>query len=347
MSGTMRKSNIELARIIAMVLIIAHHCVFHSNALSYVEGFNRDVAYFWLWGGKAGVNIFVLISSYFLWEKQHTFRQFVRVWCTSLFYYVAILLVSVFLLHVPVSRQEVVRNFLPILGYENWYVSTFCIWLLLVPLLNKIISYLSDTMIHSITASLFLLECLLPMFQETHYYTDLLFFIFLYFIMAEYHRGFLQFLNNKRICWAALLGSVAIIFMTEKITGSTAFAMNPSSIFCLAIGLSVFMLCLNSSAWYSKAVNMVGKATFGIFLLHTGNPIRRGYLWPQVFQCNRFFYSRWYWLWMLLCITALFVVGFVVDTLRAAYLEAPLQRTTFYQRFVSWGERLSSQLLGQ
>lgn len=347
MPKTRRQSNIELARIIAMVLITAHHCVFHSNALSFVEGFNRDVAYLWLWGGKAGVNIFVLISAWFLLEKENTFRQFVRVWCTSLFYYVFILLLSLFLFCIPMSVGTIVRNFLPVLGYENWYVSTFCIWLLLVPVLNKLVGFMDRILIHTITGVLFLLECLLPMFHETYYYTDLLFFILLYFLMVEYRGGFLAFIGSKVFCWLALVGSVAVIFLTEKYTGSTDFAMKPHSIFCLLIGLSVFSLCLNSRTWYSKPVNLLGKSTFGIFLLHTGNPIRRGYLWPQIFQCDRFFYSRWYWLWMLLCIAVLFLAGFVIDTLREKYLERPLQKTAFYQRFVAWGENLTSRLLGQ
>ncbi len=63
-----RQSNIELLRIIAMLIIIAHHFAVHSG----FEFSNDAVTVNRLWiqfiqiGGKTGVNVFVLISGYFL-----------------------------------------------------------------------------------------------------------------------------------------------------------------------------------------------------------------------------------------------------------------------------------------
>ena len=63
-----RESNIELLRILAMIMIIAHHFACHSNfdfPLTEVT-FNRVWIQFMHLGGKIGVDVFVLISGYFL-----------------------------------------------------------------------------------------------------------------------------------------------------------------------------------------------------------------------------------------------------------------------------------------
>ena len=69
-----RQSNFELLRIVAMVMIVFHHFAVHG-------GFNFDsttlsIPRFWfnfiIMGGKTGVNIFVLISGYFLIQSKST-----------------------------------------------------------------------------------------------------------------------------------------------------------------------------------------------------------------------------------------------------------------------------------
>ncbi|KAA9302211.1 acyltransferase family protein [Aerococcus sanguinicola] len=67
-----RQTNIELLRIISIIMIIFHHFAVHG-------GFNWEataitIPHFWynfiVIGGKVGVNIFILISGYFLITKQ-------------------------------------------------------------------------------------------------------------------------------------------------------------------------------------------------------------------------------------------------------------------------------------
>ena len=63
-----RQSNIELLRIIAMLMIIAHHFSVHGGFQYSTD--DLTINYLWInfiaIGGKIGVNIFVLISGYFL-----------------------------------------------------------------------------------------------------------------------------------------------------------------------------------------------------------------------------------------------------------------------------------------
>lgn len=61
-----RNSRIELLRIFCILGITAHHLVYHSSIMEQPLGVSRLFAQFFVLFGKSGVNIFILISGYFL-----------------------------------------------------------------------------------------------------------------------------------------------------------------------------------------------------------------------------------------------------------------------------------------
>ncbi len=84
-----RQSNIELLRIIAMFLIIAHHYAIHSgfNFSTTAITINRLWVQFLQIGGKIGVNVFILIFGYFLiYSKTIKTTKILKLWGTVLFY---------------------------------------------------------------------------------------------------------------------------------------------------------------------------------------------------------------------------------------------------------------------
>lgn len=70
MMGKCRESNIELSRILSMLAIVAHHFVWNSGVTELYDfsHISRDMEFMQLFGawGKTGINIFVLISGFFL-----------------------------------------------------------------------------------------------------------------------------------------------------------------------------------------------------------------------------------------------------------------------------------------
>ena len=78
-----RSSNIELFRIIIMLIIVAHHYVINSGLLTIVETQQnlkfRDIfLLIFGWGGKTGINCFVLITGYFMCTSNITVRKFCK-----------------------------------------------------------------------------------------------------------------------------------------------------------------------------------------------------------------------------------------------------------------------------
>ncbi len=68
-----RQSNFELLRIIAMLMIVAHHLVVHGvTQVSYSSGtfVNKIFASFLQPFGQIGVALFFMISGFFLCQKE-------------------------------------------------------------------------------------------------------------------------------------------------------------------------------------------------------------------------------------------------------------------------------------
>lgn len=80
-----RNSNIELYRILSMLLIVAHHYVVNSGLTSangpiFANIWSLPSQFLLLFGtfGKIGINCFVLITGYFMCKSQITAKKFVK-----------------------------------------------------------------------------------------------------------------------------------------------------------------------------------------------------------------------------------------------------------------------------
>ena len=73
----MRESNIELLRIVSMVLIIMHHFSVHGTFPFTPElTFNKVFLQVFGLGGKAGVVAFVMITGYFMVSSSFKLHKF-------------------------------------------------------------------------------------------------------------------------------------------------------------------------------------------------------------------------------------------------------------------------------
>lgn len=143
-----RQSNFELLRIIAMLIIIAHHYVVLSGITELYNfkslPLNMIFLQFFGCGGKMAINIFVLISSYFICQKKVIWEKVLKLVLEILFY--NILITSIFLLSgyqkfelIPLLRQMLD----PVLSIGIEFVGSFIVFYLFVPFLNVLVSKLN------------------------------------------------------------------------------------------------------------------------------------------------------------------------------------------------------------
>ena len=85
-----RNSNLELYRIIVMLLIVAHHYVVNSGLMSVMkeEPLHIQSIFLYLFGmwGKTGINCFVMITGYFMCKSHISLRKFMKLLFEIYFY---------------------------------------------------------------------------------------------------------------------------------------------------------------------------------------------------------------------------------------------------------------------
>ena len=97
-----RDSNLELFRIVTMLIIVAHHYVVNSGYLELIKEFgatssNSLFLLLFGWGGKTGINCFVLITGYFMVKSQITLNKFLKLFLEIEFY--SIIIATIFFIY--------------------------------------------------------------------------------------------------------------------------------------------------------------------------------------------------------------------------------------------------------
>ncbi|WP_080703498.1 acyltransferase [Streptococcus equinus] len=331
-----RKSNIELLRILAMFLIIAHHFSVHGDFKEYMLTipFNNKL---WLQflqlGGKIGVDVFVIISGYFLISsKKLKLVKVLNFWSQLIFYSVLLYAVFVFSSNESLSILGIIKNSLPVLSSRWWFASTYFVLYLLSPYLNKLLNSFNKREYQKFIILLSVLWCILPtLTNQTVQSNPLLWFMYLY-ALAGYIRLYGLFDNMKAkscILLAILvslltLSSAAILdilgmkisFLSEHATHFFGMQKLPILIISVLLFLGFSKIDMGSN----KLINIIASATFGVYLIHDNNYVRP-FLWEKLFKNALFSNSHYLIPYSLLVIIVVYVVCIVIELMRIYFVE--------------------------
>lgn len=135
-----RNSNLELYRIIVMLLIVSHHYVVNSGLLGVMEEapLSLNSIFFYLFGawGKTGINCFLMITGYFMCKSQITWRKFLKLLLEVEFYNLMIYAIFVLSGYEMFSLQECVKSIVPMRNITDGFTSCFLVFYLCIPFLN-------------------------------------------------------------------------------------------------------------------------------------------------------------------------------------------------------------------
>ena len=138
-----RNSNLELYRIIVMLLIVAHHYVVNSGLLEAMEQYplSERSLFFYTIGmwGKTGINCFVLITGYFMCKSEITIQKFLKLLFEVLFYKIVIYTIFIVSGYEHVTFKNLVFTILPIISISSDFVSCFLLFYLFIPFLNILV----------------------------------------------------------------------------------------------------------------------------------------------------------------------------------------------------------------
>ena len=138
-----RNSNLELFRIIVMLLIVAHHYVVNSGLLAVMAENPTTVKsmflYLFGWAGKTGINCFVLITGYFMCKSSISLRKFLKLFGAFYFYNVLFFCIFAVTGYIELSPKCILKSFMPITSVKDGFVNCYLIFFCFIPFLNILI----------------------------------------------------------------------------------------------------------------------------------------------------------------------------------------------------------------
>lgn len=321
-TSMLRQSNFELLRIFAMFLIVAHHYSVHG-AWDYPPGFevHKFYAQSLSIGGKLGVNLFVLISGYFLCKSSFKWHGFITVLTKTWFYSIFIVIIFYICDLAVISPRLFTKSLLPF-GY--WFVTTFLCMLALSPLINKAISK-SSQKIHLRLILVFSVIAIIPILNKS--VGNLSLFIYLYCIGA-----YLRIYYEKKLVpskWLmavisisliAIIVSIAVLgFLSginEAFAHHTLYFVGMKTPFILCLSVATFIYFKQLRIGYVKVINVISSTMFGVYLIHDNNLVRP-FLWQEVFNNRSYLNSDLLYFHSLFSIVFVFIGCIAVDLLRS------------------------------
>ncbi len=333
----LRQSNMELLRIIAMLFIVAHHFSVHSgfDFPTDMITVNRLWVQFIEIGGKIGVNIFVLISGYFLISCQSIkTNKVIKLWLQLITYSILIFVLFTALGANPFSIKQLIKRCLPVTYSQWWFASTYFMLYLISPYISKLLNTLSRKEYQYLLILLTICWCIIPTFTlQVLESNSLLWFIYLY-SLAGYIRLHASKMNIKQlpvICFSLSALLIILTFLSAVVfdvlgTKASIFAEYANYFFgmqtlpILAISVLIFVGFLKINIGHKRMINIVASATFGVYLIHDHNSTRY-FLWKNVFVGASYSESKILIPYSVLAIAIVFIACTIIELLRIYILE--------------------------
>lgn len=270
---TERQSNVELLRVIAMMMIILHHyCLFGGfvNQFNLTEiTINTVLIQFFSLGGKIGVNIFFLISGFFMIEK--TMRP-EKVW--KLIFQIFSINIIVFIFLLLIGEDYSVKEIFAIIPLLSdvpiSFITNYVIIYLLSPIINKTLYIISKKEFQYMLIVLLCYYCLLEslLFERVFQYVAWAFIMYCigaYIKMYDVANRFkLHFgciaLAIIVLSWAGMLAADYYAMINgkseSKLWQNIYTDANKITVFLAAI--AIFLYFLKSNIKHSKLINYIG-----------------------------------------------------------------------------------------
>lgn len=348
-----RNSNIEWLRIISMLLIIAFHAVrtVYDNAPE-TAGMRifRECASSW---GILGVDIFVIIGSWFMAGGRLKLRKLISL-VFQVFTYVAIYTVvlavyeymstgSIGTAAVNIFRYELHALFDPLWASCYWFATAYVLLMLMSPLLNRLLLKTSKDGLKKVL----ILTVFIPVFSQygSSHVTDVINFAYMYVLT-----GYLKLYGEDiiaRLAKPRYFIAVSAVFLLSRIAVSTEYVSVPArtlavlventlamatrhSVILLADAYLVFFFAMKKPPRVNGKVNAIAGCTFGVYLFHENNISVLPNTLDSVirFMQNRgcFTGGLKFAAEFVLMVMVVFAAGTVFEALRKKLLQKPFER---------------------
>lgn len=345
----LRDSNLELFRIITMLLIVAHHYVVNSGLTApdgpiFAEPLSSDSLYLLLIGawGKIGINCFVLITGYFMCKSEITATKFFKLLFEIMFYKIIIGLIFIISDYQTFEWKSFLKLFVPITSVKHDFVGCFILFFLFIPFLNVLIKNLDERKHIYLLIMCSLTYILFGTFHriEMNYVS---WFMVLYIISSYIRLYPKKWMSNLKFCGLILLLMVIMSVISVLVCAWLGvrmdknvpfyFVTDSNALLAILTGVFAFLFFKNLKLPYNGFINAIASTTFGVLLIHANSDTMRQWLWKDTLN-NVGHYGMP--LYVICCVVGVFAICSMIDYLRIKLIEKP-----FFNYFDKKYERIS------
>jgi len=286
--------------------------------------------------GKTGINCFVLITGYFMCKSSFTIEKLIKLYQQIAFYGVLIYGIFCFSGHETFSPLRLIWTLWPVKSISDGFVSCFLLFYLFIPILNILVAHLDKDMHKYLVILITAAFTILPSIPKLHMTFNYVTWFMALYMIASYIRLYGIFPKVSHVRWGVLTiitlvsGSLSVIGMAMiYILGYTDkfypyfFIADSNKFLSLAIAVSSFMYFKDLKIPYSRLINAVGAATFGVLLIHANSDTMRHWLWWETVDCVGHFGDSVLWTlgYAAISVFTIFIICVVIDWFRGNFIE--------------------------
>lgn len=322
-----RNSNLEILRVLSVIMIIFLHYAYHGF-VDVPYSFNKYVLEIFSSGGKMGVDIFVMISGYYMLNSKFTIKKFLKLASQVITYSVGLFVLFIIL---GADLSFNITYLTPIINDSYWFITCFVLLMFLTPFLNhfcKSIDQKQHLSIIIVLATVFPTSQLLLFREIQKYFTPLTIFILAYFI-ACYVRMYNDKIKGTAARHLIVAGVLILIyFMILILLTNLAFSAklgfaeelltylkSQYSILSIIISAELLIGFTKMKPRYIGWVNILSSASFGVYLIHDSDTTRQ-HIFRYLLQTTTMTESNLLIPHALLAVLIIFCVCVIMDLLR-------------------------------
>lgn len=342
-----RMANIEVLRLLAMMMVVSLHYLAKGELLEKLTdplSAKGHLAWILESFSIAAVDVYVLISGYFLVETGFRAKRVISLVLQVMFYTCLLPVILVIAGALPVGEitfYNILQYIFPTNMLHYWFVSAYVLMFLFTPVLNAAVHAMKKQQLQAAIVILLIMESLsktvIPVRLELdNLGYDAYWFMVVYLIAAYIRLYGISFLEKRegktnRAVWCyigacfGMYGLTMLIRGAYLITGQfenfieSAYGYN--HLLTIGAAVALFYTFKNWTFGTSEEISAssfickVAPCSFGVYLLHEQVNVRYEWsFWLGAGQCDSVVSLLWHWLGAILTVM---VIGLAVDYFRS------------------------------
>lgn len=335
LSHDKRQSNIELLRIVSMMMIILHHSFFHSGIIEQMGQnpglVNSYLISFLAIGGKIGVNIFFIITGYFSVLGQVKIEKVIKLIFEVAFYAVVSSIIYSFI-RPEFSWLDMAKTIYHTFSeLKGSFIGTWIMVYILSSYVNIVCTNLSKKRYLWLFVILGSYFSLLSIFGSTYMYSYFSWGVAMYLVGA-YIR---LYPVTVRGLWLWLSIAIGALWLSSVYYITTVHAdyckwlttYNYANMLPFVLtSVPMFIIFTRLNIKYNAVINTLGAGALAVYIFHDVIHGSRLFIWHEMFDTAQVFMMNLGIVYICLYCLFLYLAVAAFDIVRRRFVEPPLTK---------------------